>query len=193
MTLQALNTLIAVGATTVLFAMIFKFMPSVPLQWHDVWVGAAVTAVLFELGKFAIGYYLGKSGVNETYAAAGSLVVVLAWVYYAAQIFLLGAEFTKGVCRRARQRSGQAMRWPPRRPALWWRQQAQTSPPTCCPPHLRALPRPQRTATCCRRKCKCWNSAPASSVRNCGRWLRWCWHSRCAGIGIAAKRTAPRP
>ncbi len=94
-TLQALNTLIAVGATTVLFAMIFKFMPSVPLQWHDVWVGAAVTAVLFELGKFAIGYYLGKSGVNETYAAAGSLVVVLAWVYYAAQIFLLGAEFTK--------------------------------------------------------------------------------------------------
>jgi membrane protein len=94
-TLQALNTAAALAITTVLFAMIFKFMPSVRLQWHDVWVGAAVTAVLFELGKFAIGMYLGKSGVDEAFAAAGSLVVVLAWVYYAAQIFLLGAEFTK--------------------------------------------------------------------------------------------------
>lgn len=94
-TLQVLNMVTAVGITTVLFAMIFKFMPSVPLQWHDVWVGAGVTAVLFELGKFVIGLYLGKSGVNEAYAAAGSVVVVLAWVYYAAQIFLLGAEFTK--------------------------------------------------------------------------------------------------
>jgi membrane protein len=82
-TLQALNTAAALAITTVL------------LQWHDVWVGAAVTAVLFELGKFAIGMYLGKSGVDEAFAAAGSLVVVLAWVYYAAQIFLLGAEFTK--------------------------------------------------------------------------------------------------
>lgn len=94
-TLHAINTVVALGITTVLFAMIFKFMPSVRLQWHDVWVGAAVTAVLFELGKFAIGLYLGKSGVDEAFAAAGSLVVVLAWVYYAAQIFLLGAEFTK--------------------------------------------------------------------------------------------------
>jgi len=94
-TLQAINTVVALGITTVLFAMIFKFMPSVRLHWHDVWVGAAATAVLFELGKFAIGLYLGKSGVDEAFAAAGSLVVVLAWVYYAAQIFLLGAEFTK--------------------------------------------------------------------------------------------------
>ena len=75
--------------------MIFKFMPSVEIDWKDVWVGAGVTAVLFEIGKFAIGLYLGKSGVNESFAAAGSLVVLLAWVYYAAQIFLLGAEFTK--------------------------------------------------------------------------------------------------
>jgi membrane protein len=94
-TLQAINTVVALSFTTVLFAMIFKFMPSVRLQWHDVWVGATVTAVLFELGKFGIGLYLGKSGVNEAFAAAGSLVVLLAWVYYAAQIFLLGAEFTK--------------------------------------------------------------------------------------------------
>ena len=93
--LQGINMLLAVGTTTVLFAMIFKFMPSVEIDWKDVWVGAGVTAVLFEVGKFAIGLYLGKSGVNESFAAAGSLVVLLAWVYYAAQIFLLGAEFTK--------------------------------------------------------------------------------------------------
>ena len=93
--LQVVNMALAVGITTVLFAMIFKFMPSVEIDWKDVWVGAGVTAVLFEIGKFAIGLYLGKSGVNESFAAAGSLVVLLAWVYYAAQIFLLGAEFTK--------------------------------------------------------------------------------------------------
>jgi membrane protein len=87
--------LVSIGITTVLFAMIFKFMPTVPIRWHDVWIGAIVTAVLFEIGKIAIGIYLGKSGVNESFAAAGSLVVLLAWVYYAAQIFLLGAEFTK--------------------------------------------------------------------------------------------------
>ena len=93
--LQGINMLLSVGITTVLFAMIFKFMPSVEIEWGDVWVGSVVTAVLFEFGKFAIGLYLGKSGVNESFAAAGSLVVLLAWVYYAAQIFLLGAEFTK--------------------------------------------------------------------------------------------------
>lgn len=93
--LQGINMLLAIGITTVLFAMIFKFMPSVEIEWRDVWVGALVTAVLFEFGKFAIGLYLGKSGVNESFAAAGSVVVLLAWVYYAAQIFLLGAEFTK--------------------------------------------------------------------------------------------------
>jgi membrane protein len=70
-------------------------MPSIPIAWHDVWVGAFTTAVLFEVGKFLIGLYLGKSSMTGTFAAAGSLVVLLAWVYYAAQIFLLGAEFTK--------------------------------------------------------------------------------------------------
>lgn len=93
--LQGINMALSLAITTVLFAMIFRFMPSVPIAWSDVWVGAAVTSVLFELGKFLIGLYLGKSGVNESFAAAGSLVVLLAWVYYAAQIFLLGAEFTK--------------------------------------------------------------------------------------------------
>ncbi|MDB5892649.1 MAG: ribonuclease [Rhodoferax sp.] len=93
--LQLINIAISLCISTLLFAMIFKFMPTVPIRWHDVWIGAAVTAVLFEIGKAAIGLYLGKSGVSDSFAAAGSLVVVLAWVYYAAQIFLLGAEFTK--------------------------------------------------------------------------------------------------
>ncbi|CAN7702643.1 YihY/virulence factor BrkB family protein [Variovorax sp. LjRoot175] len=93
--LQSLNVLISLGIVTVLFAMIFKLMPTARIAWRDVWIGAGVTAVLFELGKLAIGLYLGKSGVNESFAAAGSLVVLVAWFYYAAQIFLLGAEFTK--------------------------------------------------------------------------------------------------
>lgn len=93
--LQGLNTVISLDTVTLLFAMIFKLMPTASIAWRDVWVGAVVTAVLFELGKLLIGLYLGKSGFMETFAAAGSLVVLVAWVYYAAQIFLLGAEFTK--------------------------------------------------------------------------------------------------
>ncbi|WP_242631066.1 YihY/virulence factor BrkB family protein [Variovorax paradoxus] len=93
--LQVANALVTLGILTLLFAMIFKLMPSTPIAWPDVWIGAVVTAVLFEVGKVLIGLYLGKSSVSESFAAAGSLVVLLAWVYYAAQIFLLGAEFTK--------------------------------------------------------------------------------------------------
>ena len=93
--LQAVNIAVSLAITTLLFAMIYKLMPSVKIAWRDVWVGAAVTAVMFEVGKLLIGLYIGKSGVTESFAAAGSLVVLLAWVYYAAQIFLLGAEFTK--------------------------------------------------------------------------------------------------
>jgi membrane protein len=93
--LYIVNTLVSISFTSALFAMIFKLMPTVPVAWRDVWVGAVVTAVLFELGKALIGLYLGHSGLTESYQAAGSFVVLLAWVYYAAQIFLLGAEFTK--------------------------------------------------------------------------------------------------
>jgi len=93
--LYVINLLISVGITTVLFAMIFKFMPTADVGWRDVGIGAIVTAVLFEVGKQLISFYLSKSGMSESLAAAGSLVVLLAWVYYAAQIFLLGAEFTK--------------------------------------------------------------------------------------------------
>jgi hypothetical protein len=95
MLLQGINFAITVSISTVLFAMIFKLMPSTRIAWKDVWMGAGVTALLFEIGKLVIGLYLGKSSLTESFAAAGSLVVLLAWVYYAAQIFLLGAEFTK--------------------------------------------------------------------------------------------------
>lgn len=92
--LQMLNTAAAVSIATVLFAVIYKFMPQASIAWRDVWIGALVTAVLFEVGKFLIGMYVGKSSTISSLTAAGSLVVVLIWVYYAAQIFLLGAEFT---------------------------------------------------------------------------------------------------
>jgi membrane protein len=92
---QSLNMIVSLAITTALFAMIFKLMPSAHIAWRDVWIGAGVTAVLFEVGKLLIGLYLGKSSFAQTFAAAGSLVVLLAWVYYAACIFLLGAEFTK--------------------------------------------------------------------------------------------------
>jgi membrane protein len=89
-----LNFLISFAFITVLFAMIYKIMPRVKVDWMDVWIGAAVTALLFTIGKFLIGLYIGKSGMTSAFGAAGSLVVVLVWVYYSAQIFLLGAEFT---------------------------------------------------------------------------------------------------
>jgi len=92
--LQALNVLVSFGIVVVLFAMIYKFMPQAEVAWKDVWTGAFVTALMFEVGKLAIGMYVGKSSVASSYAAAGSLVVVLIWVYYSAQVFLLGAEFT---------------------------------------------------------------------------------------------------
>jgi membrane protein len=92
--LQLLNLVISLGITTVLFAMIYKVMPQARIAWRDVWVGAGVTAVLFELGKLLIGLYVGKTSVASSYAAAGSVIVLLVWVYYSAQIFLLGAEFT---------------------------------------------------------------------------------------------------
>jgi membrane protein len=93
--LHGLNIAVSLGLFTLLFAMIFKLLPSTAIAWRDVWAGAFVTALLFEAGKLLIGLYIGRSGMTETFAAAGSLVVLLAWVYYAAQIFLLGAEFTK--------------------------------------------------------------------------------------------------
>jgi membrane protein len=92
---QILNVLISFGTITLLFASIYKFLPDVHVPWRNLWVGAAVTAFLFTIGKSLIGLYLGNSSVGSTYGAAGSLVVILIWVFYSAQILLLGAEFTQ--------------------------------------------------------------------------------------------------
>ncbi len=92
--LQALELSISFAITTVLFALIYKFMPWATIAWRDVWIGAAVTACLFAVGKLLIGLYLGKASVASGFGAAGSLVILLLWVYFSAQIFLLGAEFT---------------------------------------------------------------------------------------------------
>lgn len=91
---HVVDFVISLAIITTIFAMIYKFMPRAQIRWHDVWLGALVTALLFVIGKFLIGLYIGKSGVASGYGAAGSLVILLLWVYYSAQIFLLGAEFT---------------------------------------------------------------------------------------------------
>jgi membrane protein len=80
--------------STAVFAMIYKLMPRVRVDWRDVWIGAAVTSVLFIAGKFLIGVYIGRSGISTGFGAAASLIVVLLWVYYSSQVFLFGAEFT---------------------------------------------------------------------------------------------------
>jgi len=93
--LSTVSSLVSFSVITCLFAVIFKMLPDVQLSWTDAWVGALLTALLFYLGKMAIGLYLGKSGVTSSFGAAGSVVALLLWVYYSAQIFFLGAEFTR--------------------------------------------------------------------------------------------------
>ena len=92
--LEALNFALDFAVVTALFAMIYKILPRVHIAWRDVWVGATMTALLFTVGKFLIGLYLGRSGVTSGFGAAGSVVILLVWVYYSAQVFLLGAELT---------------------------------------------------------------------------------------------------
>jgi membrane protein len=104
--LHALNFVVSLAVVTVLFALMYKILPRVSIGWHDVWVGAFATAILFTIGKFAVGLYLGKSSVVSTFGAAGSLAVLLIWVYYSAQIFLLGAEFTWVFAHRFGTRRG---------------------------------------------------------------------------------------
>ena len=89
------NQLVSFGLITLAFAMIYKFMPRVELAWHDVWIGAIATSIMFAIGKYLIGLYIGRAGVSSGFGAAGSLAVVMVWVYYSGQIFLLGAEFTR--------------------------------------------------------------------------------------------------
>ncbi len=128
-TLQVVGSGVSFVVITLLFAMMFKWLPDAAVDWREVWLGAALTAALFEGGKFLIGYYVGKLALQSTYGAAASLVMLLIWVYYSAQIVLLGAEFTHVYALRhnaRRQTSGTAaaktnaqaeFRPPPRRAA----------------------------------------------------------------------------
>lgn len=93
--LTTITSLVSFGVIACMFAVIYKTLPDAPLTWRDVWIGAAFTAGLFSLGKYVIGLYLGNSGVASSFGAAGSLIALLLWVYYSAQIFFLGAEFTR--------------------------------------------------------------------------------------------------
>jgi membrane protein len=93
--LQGLELVLSLAVVTGLFALMFKVLPDAKVAWNDVWIGALLTALFFTIGKFAIGLYLGKSDVGSAYGAAGSLVILLVWVYYSAQILLFGAEFTQ--------------------------------------------------------------------------------------------------
>ena len=95
MALSAVSQIISFSVIASLFAVIYKMLPDAPLSWRDVWIGAVFTAALFSLGKYAIGLYLGNSGVASGFGAAGSLIALLLWVYYSAQIFFFGAEFTR--------------------------------------------------------------------------------------------------
>jgi len=102
MAMHALGSLVSFGMITLLFAMMFKWLPDADVAWRDVWLGAAATAALFEIGKLLIGLYIGKQGLESTYGAAASLVVLLIWVYYSSQLVLMGAEFT---CIYAKRRA----------------------------------------------------------------------------------------
>jgi membrane protein len=105
---HGVDILASFGLITVVFALIYRFIPRVHVAWHDVWLGAAVTSLLFAVGKFVIGLYLGKASVASTFGAAGSIVVLMVWVYYSAQIFLFGAEFTWVYAHELGSRRGQA-------------------------------------------------------------------------------------
>ena len=105
---QLINITLSFIVTTVLFALIYKLLPDLKIAWRDVWVGAVITALLFSVGRVLIGLYLGNSAIASSYGAAGSLVVVLIWVYYSAQILFLGAEFTQVYARTIGSRQSES-------------------------------------------------------------------------------------
>jgi membrane protein len=98
--LQTINFAISFGVTALLFTLIYKVLPDVTVRWRDVWIGGMVTALLFSIGRYLIGLYLGRGSVSSAYGAAGSLVIILLWIYYSAQILFFGAEFTKVFANR---------------------------------------------------------------------------------------------
>ena len=94
------NLVLTLGVTTLLFAVIFKVLPDARIKWKDVWAGAITTSILFMIGKFAISFYISKSDVGSTYGAAGSLVILLVWIYYSSIILYFGAVFTKAYAKK---------------------------------------------------------------------------------------------
>ena len=102
--LQLVNLIISIGVITLLFALIYKYLPDAEIPWRYVWLGAFVTAILFSLGKLAIGLYLGNSAIASSFGAAGSLVLLLVWIYYSAQILFFGAEFTQAYANKYGQK-----------------------------------------------------------------------------------------
>jgi len=117
--LQLTNSIVSFAITTFLFALLFRTLPDLRIAWRRVWVGAAATALLFTIGRYLIGIYLGKASVGSAYGAAGSLVVVLVWVYYSAQVFFFGAEFTQ-VYAKAQAAEAREHRHQPRiRERVW--------------------------------------------------------------------------
>lgn len=122
--LHLANILFSFLAVTVLFALLYKVVPDIHIEWRDVWIGAAFTSLLFAVGKFGIGLYLGKASVGSAYGAAGSLVVFMVWVYYSAQIFFIGAAFTHAFSERHGSRAV-----------------ARVERPQTAPPQVQELPR----------------------------------------------------
>src|SRR5690606_11302889 len=120
------NQAVTLAVFTLVFAALFRFVPDVRLGWRDVWGGALFTAVLFKVGELGLGWYLGTAGVGSPYGAAGSLVVVLLFVYYAAQILLFGAEFTRADVGLRREARGDDEPVPLKRRAWWPRPQVRS-------------------------------------------------------------------
>ena len=103
---QAIQLVVSFGVVAVLFALIFRYLPHTKVEWHDVWFGAIFTGLLFVLGKFGLGLYIGKAAVGSSFGAAGSLVIILIWVYWSAQILFFGAEFTQVYARTRGSKKG---------------------------------------------------------------------------------------
>jgi len=103
---EVVNFILSLAVVAALFALIFRFLPDIRLPWRDIWRGAALTAILFTIGKTLLGIYLGRAGVGSAYGAAGSLVVLIVWVYYSAQIFFFGAMFTRVIASPVEKKIG---------------------------------------------------------------------------------------
>lgn len=174
--LEIANAAFSFGVVTVLFAAIFKLLPDTKIAWRDVWAGAATTAALFTVGKTLIGLYLGKSSIASAYGAAASLAIILAWVYYAAQILFFGAELTQVYAHRHGSRRENAGAAPAVRPA---------PPRLAAVPPLPPLTRPAGPAAAT-------DAHEAEPLDRAGRRATALYKAGVA-VGVAAGRLLRRP